>query len=602
MRKKLMCYMLSLAISFSVFNLNCFATPQPNFDQLTNEQKDAITLANYLIVLSQEIDKANDSRLVLDNIYLDIVNNINPELNNGSNKDRIDDMIDTMEEYYLNANEREKMQYLYNQNKAIEISKIIPDPLWMLNVNTSDLVTFIPTVVFMTRDAIKSYNNEKDSRESEYLKKKWELDENAKRAIRRNMQKNLQYASEIVEDYQLKENGMLTLTAETVDDFVDMENDDDLLSKIKKLEDNKSTYKAFGRYWIVLAKSYCENKEYLKCISAIDEYEKLAINVFRYNFELARVLPCAVASLEKIKPINYTKMKHYCDLIEQNTRDTNSKDWELKYFVLLTYIKMYEGTKNRTYLEHAFDIAKKNINMMKKDQINQNEIYLTEEIKKKMIETEKEKREREENNEKIEDRKNELPPVYEPLVLNYEMVLKLAEFLNTSDEEKQKIDNLMYGSNAKMFLNEIIDNYYKFNKNTQIVEDIEFDKGNMIIPAKYVTVDSNITVSITSDSESEENYYYWDLEEVKTDKANKANKANKVAKRDINKIKVKYSSKAAKKHKYSEKDIIMIDIQVDKNKKYGILQYEIQPIKKGPFRYEYKINNKKYVREDNIDE
>ena len=98
-----------------------------------------------------------------------------------------------------------------------------------------------------------------------------------------------------------------------------------------------------------------------------------------------------------------------------------------------------------------------------------------------------------------ETRKRELPPVYEPLLLNCELLFSIANELRISENDKLDIDNILHPQGARIFLTESLDNKYWFihdTNTTSIDHIIEFSGTTMIIPIVYLTADAVIKVEV----------------------------------------------------------------------------------------------------------
>ena len=100
-----------------------------------------------------------------------------------------------------------------------------------------------------------------------------------------------------------------------------------------------------------------------------------------------------------------------------------------------------------------------------------------------------------------ENRKTELPALYEPLVLNCELLFALADKMDIDSLEKAEIEAILETANNGIFLVKPINNAYSFT-NAMIPNTIEMSKKEIIIPADLLTVNSKITVIVNENGKT----------------------------------------------------------------------------------------------------
>ena len=148
-------------------------------------------------------------------------------------------------------------------------------------------------------------------------------------------------------------------------------------------------------------------------------------------------------------------------------------------------------TNDSQYLNAAFELALNNVNYLVKEQQKLNTTYredvkelkttdLKSDIVKKKTDEEKDdikaenKRIKTYNEELKEARKTELPPVYEPLELNLELLFALAEERGCSDSEQNLIDGIVKG----IFYTEHLNAQYSFAYEAPVLE-ASYDKDTL---------------------------------------------------------------------------------------------------------------------------
>ncbi len=150
---------------------------EPTEEELLNEeQKNSVAMLNYLATLSQEINASKNSRMFLEEAYASLINNTNPEKVNELTESHMSSLLDIIEKYRLINVKRERLQYIYDQNKAMAIKEAVPNPVAVLSAASSlDLKRLAGSVIYMAVDSYssyKSYNNELDN---EFLQDGWAM-------------------------------------------------------------------------------------------------------------------------------------------------------------------------------------------------------------------------------------------------------------------------------------------------------------------------------------------------------------------------------------------------------------------------------------------
>ena len=476
-------------------------TGKYKFD-LTDTQYNSINMLNHLTVLTQEINSSKNSRLYLEQAYSSIVNNYNPNAIDDRTLGELNALLDTLEDYRMTAVKRERLNYIYEQNKAQSLRDAIPKPIILLDTNKKSLVT---SLIFLPIDSAKSYLTSSAQADLKYLQDGWTLDDEDAEVLHKQRKDTFSYMVKTVNENQLP--GELALTEDAVNTFVEWKNNENVTARIRFFESNQDTYKAFGGYWLTLAESYYENNEYTKCLSAIKAYEDLEICIFRKDYDYAETLPIAITSAEQSldRPEYITEAERYAESIIDNTE---IDQWSPRYFAAQTYIDLYGETREERYLKAAYDIALDNVNNMVAKQRSMNDTFLKEVVNaeaEKGATAERKKEIKQYNKMLKEERKTELAPVYEPLTLNCDLLFALADEMKISDTDKQQIEQILRENDSPLFLVEELDNLYRF-ESKQIDEseiDISFEGDKIVVPAKYVTKDSKITVEIKGKEETE---------------------------------------------------------------------------------------------------
>ena len=520
---------------------------------ISPEMNNSIAMLNYLTVVNQEINASSNSKLYLEEVYSSLINNTSPNAVDERTQIQLGDMLDTIDQYRMIDVKRERLLYIYEQNKAQALRDAVPNPLGLLSsVQSFSLPKLLFSVAYMAIDAKASYDTSMASAEMEYLKDGWNLDDEAMRALSNSRENLFDYMIDMVQDKKIPDD--YALTEDSVDRFVKCKNYTNVSRKIQFLESNQSTYERFGDYWLVLAQCYYENDEYDKCLESIQVYENIQAKIFRRDHNLAKMMPFAVVAAQESIDNKYecnNAIKHYVELL---TNNIDPEDWALRYFAAQTYLDLYSRTNDRNNIEKAYKLTLDNVNYLIDEQKAQNSTYLAD-IKKKTEPkgaTKEVKNEIKEYNKLLtEERKTKLPPIYEPLYLNCDLLFGLADELQISESEQVKIEKILHGSsrNDRLFLNKSLNNKYYFGKrDSSDSEEIELEKGVLRLPASMVSDKTKITAkigvgmsAITADD--------WQIKKVDRKKNG-----------DITTFIVEYTSKKAENAMYNDGEKILIEI------------------------------------------
>lgn len=515
-------------------------------------QRNSISMLNHLAVLTQEINASQNSRLYLEEAYSSLINNTFPNAVDSRTLSQLTNILDTLEKYRMVAVKRDRLEYVYEQNRAEALRAAVPSPLGLMSaVQSFNLAKLAASVVYMAVDSVTSYSSASSQADMQYLQDGWVLDDEAATALHNSRKDTFSYMVRIVGDYDLP--GDLALSEAAVEEFVEWENNSNVVQRIQFLESNVDTYQALGTYWIVLAESYFENGQYDKCLSAVASYEALDVQIFRNDYEYARILPLAViASGEVLSGDEYVaNVERY---LEQIMSNTDYSDWVSHYFAAQAYVELYSRTGKQEYLEKAYDVVVDNVNGLVNVQKELNAEYLApvKTVEAPKDATKAEKADIDNYNKLLkEERKTALPPVYEPLLLNCELLFALAEELDIAADKQHTADSILHQNGDSIFLTAPLDAQYRFEEMQLDYSGMKtaFDGKKLVLPATLVSEGSVITVTVISAEGDAVSFEDWLVEKVE-----RKEEDNPAA------FEVTYQSETAKNHEYTADSRIVIQI------------------------------------------
>ena len=557
MKKKALCTILALVMLLGSVAGIFAATARAESSALSQEQRNAIFMLNYITVLTQEINASSNSRLYLEEAYSNLVNNTYPNAVDERTHLQLTGLLDLMERYRMNSVKRERLQFLYEQNQARTIREALPNPVGFLSaVHSFSRLRIAASIVYMAVDSATSYMDSAREAELQYLQDGWALDDDETAALHDSRKGTFSYMISLVRDYNLP--GDLTLTESAVEEFVKWKNNENTVARLQFLESelSRKTYQCYSGYWLLLAKSYYENGDYSKCLEALDSYEAAGVRIFRRDYELARILPFAIVAVDQISDeVDYEERTvHYAQLIIDNT---DNSDWALRYFVAQTYSDLYSKTQNSDYLKLAYAVALDNVTNLVDKQRELNTSYLgaVEEIDIPSDATRAEKTQIRNYNKALgEARKTELPPVYEPFRLNCELLLALATQLNISETEQRKIDGIRHPKGTSIFLTLPLEaiSWASEKSFTPDVSEVDFAGTAIKLPVSLLSDDTRIEVAITEEGSSKPDIITdWMVASVDRGKSKTP---------DIQVFTAIFTSEAIKKHAWAPGGKIVITI------------------------------------------
>lgn len=194
-------------------------------ENLRHIQENSIAWLNYLAMLSQEINSSKNSKMFLEEAYAALINNTNPANVNELTESYLVSLLDNIEKYRMIAVKRERLQYIYDQNKAKAIREAIPNPIVLLSAAGSfDIKGLVLSVAYMAVDSFSSYSNYNQEIEQDYLKDGWELDDEEAATLHDSRKRAFTFMIDIVRQDNLP--GELALNESAIEKFVQCKNNE----------------------------------------------------------------------------------------------------------------------------------------------------------------------------------------------------------------------------------------------------------------------------------------------------------------------------------------------------------------------------------------
>ena len=524
-------------------------------DGLTPTMRNSINMLNHMTSLTQRVNEEKGNQMFLESAY-NSFDNLYPNSVDTKTQAQITSLMDTIQGYRMISVKRERLEYIYEQNRAQALRKAIPNPIGLLSaVSSGDPLKLAASVLYMAIDSANSYQAATSQADLQFIKDGWELDDAESNELHNSTKNALNYMYNMVRDYDIV--GDYALSKESVEDFVTWSSkpDSQLERKISWFETNQKAYSEFGPYWLELAKDYYNYGDYEKCLDAVNQYETKSTRIFRKDIDYAKALPMAIVSAkETMNDEDYVKVaSNYCAVIHDNTKD---EDWTIRYFTAQIYMDLYAITKDTKYLDEAYKIARENVVVLVDEQKSLNSSYLADivEVNPGKDATKREKEEAKNYNKLIkEERKIALPPVSEALYLNSDLLFALAKERNIDANEQKRVEAILHENGENIFLTRALDDRFWFNKETESLDEnqleVSFEGSTFIIPASCIT-DRSIIVATISGTNGTTTLEDWKVENVKRQKGSK----------DCSEFSVTYKSNTGDKYKYKGGETVSIKV------------------------------------------
>lgn len=520
-------------------------------------QRNSVAMLNYLMVITEKIKQSSNSKLYLEEVGNAMLNDFYPNAIDKRTQTQIGDLYRLVNSMRMVDVKRERLAYIYDQNKAQAISKAIPSPISILNVvQAKSPLKMIASAVFLAVDSVSSYSNATYANEMQYLKDGWDLDDQMDAQLSALNLDAFNYSQDIIDQYDI--DGGLTLSQDMARLLAEWENNQNVSRRVEFLNNHREEYKACGSYWLLLSRSCYELGDSIGCVQAMDEYIRIQPRLFRKDENMAKGLPMVIASLSDVYDGEEltAKEEYYVELLSSNAA---MNDWASRYCAAISYMDLYVKTNNIAFLQKAFIEAKTNVNEVKNTinntnlidyQLSNNSVYLADVQKAPVPKTatSTEKKEIEKYNDMLKQvRKVELPPVDNALLINVKLMIDLAHELDLPDSELESLDRLIHGDNRPLFLVDSVDaNLWASKSVTLEAPEVSFDGERITIPANYVCAESVIRIMVNG--EFVETTNPWAVESVKRKGALPSEYA------------VTYSNKDIGDIQFSDGDIVTISV------------------------------------------
>lgn len=487
-------------------------------EELSEVQRNSVNMMNYIAVLMQQVIASKSNRLQLESLYSDLLNNVSPNAVDANTLDEIEQVLDTLENYRMLSVKRDRLKIIYERAQADAIKQAIPNPLTLLSaIESRNAAQLLASAVYMAIDSAASYASAMSDAETEYMQSGWELDDQESENLHNARKEMFSYTVQTVSEYGLP--GSIALNEEAVSSFVSWEGEQ-VANRLRFFEKNSDVYCGLGAYWLLLAQSYQEHANYEECIRAIEVYEQYSTGILRKDRTYAKALSVALLACEELDEQIY--LDHGKRWVEAILLNSAEDDWALRYYAAQTYVALAGKSGDSGYLTLAYETSLDNANELLAKQRDLNDAYLAPLAKldgaANLPWSSDEEKERDSYNKMLEsERKVELAPLYEPLLMNLELIRAICTEHPEAVPDTAMADEIVHGAGS-LFLVPALDTRYTFSsgESTQEAPGVVYDCTELRVPATLVTASATISSEVIADGETT-TIDDWSLDHVDRD-------------------------------------------------------------------------------------
>lgn len=91
---------------------------------LSDTQRNSVNMLNYMTVLTQKINQSPNNQVFLENAYSSLKNDLYPNAVDNKTQAQSTSLLDTINGYRMISVKRDRLEYIYEQNKAQPYAKL----------------------------------------------------------------------------------------------------------------------------------------------------------------------------------------------------------------------------------------------------------------------------------------------------------------------------------------------------------------------------------------------------------------------------------------------------------------------------------------------
>ncbi len=320
-----------------------------------NAPEEELKLTRKLLYETSRVLVSQNNRTVLDEISSF---DWHPDISL-TNSHYIADFRNDISEFKSIDVKRERLEYIYNQKKSMEIASLVPNALSVATVafSSGNPKRAIIAVAGTALSSINSYLTTKQKNELEKIQDQWNLDDEASNVFNNLTNSIFINLTVLSQNYGFSRSDFAS--PETIKEFVRIAEDENTTAKdiIMRFVGNRTEEELskFSDYWRIIATAYYELEDYKSALSSIKKYEECFEDVFYHDENYAQMMMIKAYCIDELS-IDKTKivdeLVEIADAIYNNFLE--DEGWVQKYYCYQLYMDIADYTGDKSYLVKAF--------------------------------------------------------------------------------------------------------------------------------------------------------------------------------------------------------------------------------------------------------
>lgn len=324
-----------------------------------NTPEEELRLTRKLLYETSRVLVSQNNRAVLDEIYLNTLDFYQDT--SITNSQYIADFKDDIVEFKSIDVKRERLEYLYNQKKSMQIASLVPNALSVATIafSSGNPKRAIIAIAGTALSSVSSYLTTKQQNELDMIQSKWELDDEGSRVFNNLTNSLFLNLTALAHEYGFSREDYASPI--TLQNFIKLVEDENTTAKdiIQRCVGTtiETELSRFSDYWRVVGTAYYELGDYNSALSAIKKYEECYEDVFFHDENYAQMMMIKAYCIDELS-FNKTEiideLVEIADAIYSNFLE--EEGWEQKYYCYQIYKDVAKYTADKNYLVKAFAV------------------------------------------------------------------------------------------------------------------------------------------------------------------------------------------------------------------------------------------------------
>ena len=288
----------------------------------------------------------------------------------GTTSPYINTFNNTLTENKLIDQQRIRLNYLYNQEKASLVSALVPNALHFVNIamNAENPLKAMIAIGGATLSSFSNFLSEKQQQDLDLIQKQWKFDDLQVKLFEHLSAELRTYLAQQCSKYGISNEQLASI--KTLRKFVKLCNEYDyntkeeakeLLLKLDTPQFNKELAE-FPEYWAEKAKAAYGAEEYNKSLQYIDQFEHNYVQTMYHDDNRSLILKIKAFCLLQENAVDITIADKLCHIADDICNFNSGARWEDLYFCVELYEEMNKLQYSNTRREQQIVLMKQIVN------------------------------------------------------------------------------------------------------------------------------------------------------------------------------------------------------------------------------------------------